>query len=173
MRTENLKFRTDLGNWVMDGWSVTQRMIIFSSKFKLLKKIEKNLQIENWSLSNQCMSLYGFQLLHFICYWFVCKAWLLLIQNHSQDHFQVFAHLHLKSLCYLSGIKRLSKAMSTALVSVVCNRFSSFPWNFFNRFSPFPWNLFNLKTFYGNGGNLLQTKQCSLLCSIFWSFVGL
>ena len=31
----------------MDGWSVTQRMIIFSSKFKLLKKIEKNLQIEN------------------------------------------------------------------------------------------------------------------------------
>ena len=35
--TKNLKFRTDLGHQVMDGWSVTQSMIVY--KGRLLKKI--------------------------------------------------------------------------------------------------------------------------------------
>ena len=36
VRTENLKFRTDLRDQVMDGWSVIQQMIVY--KDKLLKK---------------------------------------------------------------------------------------------------------------------------------------
>ena len=36
VRTENLKFRTDLRDQVMDGWSVTQWMIVY--KGRLLKK---------------------------------------------------------------------------------------------------------------------------------------
>ena len=36
MRTKNLKLRTDLLDWVRDGWSVTQQMIVY--KNKLLKK---------------------------------------------------------------------------------------------------------------------------------------
>ena len=35
-RMENLKFRTDLRDQVMDGWSVIQQMIVY--KDKLLKK---------------------------------------------------------------------------------------------------------------------------------------
>ena len=42
VRTENLKFRTDLRDRVMDEWSVAQSMIV--CKGRLLKKI---LQIEN------------------------------------------------------------------------------------------------------------------------------
>ena len=29
VRTENVKFRTDLRNRVMDGWSVTEKMIVY------------------------------------------------------------------------------------------------------------------------------------------------
>ena len=36
VRTENLKFRTDLQDLVKDGWSVTQQMIVY--KGRLLKK---------------------------------------------------------------------------------------------------------------------------------------
>ena len=36
VRTDNLKFRTDLRDRVMDGWSVTQQMIVY--KDNLLKK---------------------------------------------------------------------------------------------------------------------------------------
>ena len=36
VRTDNLKFRTDLRNWVMDGWSVTKYMNVY--KGRLLKK---------------------------------------------------------------------------------------------------------------------------------------
>ena len=43
VRTDNLKFRTDLQDQVMDGWSVTQYMTVY--KGKLLKKIFK-LKIE-------------------------------------------------------------------------------------------------------------------------------
>ena len=43
VRTQNLKFRTDLQDIVMDGWSVTQQMIVY--KGRLLKKILK-LKIE-------------------------------------------------------------------------------------------------------------------------------
>ena len=37
MRTDNLKFRTDLPDLVMDGWSVTQKMNVYKedcSKFE-------------------------------------------------------------------------------------------------------------------------------------------
>ena len=36
VRTDNLKFRTDLRDLVMDGWSVTQWMNVY--KGRLLKK---------------------------------------------------------------------------------------------------------------------------------------
>ena len=36
VRTDNLKFRTDLRDHVMDGWSVTQSMNVY--KGRLLKK---------------------------------------------------------------------------------------------------------------------------------------
>ena len=36
VRTDNLKFRTDLQDQVMDGWSLTQEMIVY--KGRLLKK---------------------------------------------------------------------------------------------------------------------------------------
>ena len=36
VRTDNLKFRTDLRDLVMDGWSVTQYMTVY--QFRLLKK---------------------------------------------------------------------------------------------------------------------------------------
>ena len=36
LRTENLKFRTDLQDQEMDGWSVTQKMIVYEGR--LLKK---------------------------------------------------------------------------------------------------------------------------------------
>ena len=32
VRTENLKFRTDLQKRVMDGWSVTQQMIVYKDR---------------------------------------------------------------------------------------------------------------------------------------------
>ena len=36
VRTDNLKIRTDLRDWVMDGWSVTKKMDVY--KCRLLKK---------------------------------------------------------------------------------------------------------------------------------------
>ena len=91
MRTEKLNFRTGLPDLVMGCWSVTQQMIVY--KGRLLKKFE------NCSLSCVLVSAYAFQTLHFICEWFGCKLWLLLIQNHARHCFQAVAHLHLKSLC--------------------------------------------------------------------------
>ena len=32
VRTENLNFRTDLQEQVMDGWSVTQQMIVYKGR---------------------------------------------------------------------------------------------------------------------------------------------
>ena len=54
---------------------------ILIEKLINLRKVQKiikssNLQILNWSLSNQCRSLNGFQILHFICHLFGCKLWL-------------------------------------------------------------------------------------------------
>ena len=43
VRTENLKFRAYLRNRVIDGWSVTQSMIVYKSR------LLKNLQIGNRS----------------------------------------------------------------------------------------------------------------------------
>ena len=59
----------------------------------------KNLNIENRSSSCQRWSLHGFQILHFICYLFGRKLWLLLIQNHARHCFQAFVRHHLKWLC--------------------------------------------------------------------------
>ena len=62
VRTENLKFRRDLKDQVMDGWPVTQLMIVY--KGRLLK--EKSKLKVNASPVNpgHCMA---FKLLHFIC----------------------------------------------------------------------------------------------------------
>ena len=55
VRTENLKFRTDLRDQVMDGWSVT-KMIVY--KGKLLKKSSNR---KSKHVSCQRGSLHGFQ----------------------------------------------------------------------------------------------------------------
>ena len=44
VRTKNLKFRTDLRDQVMDGWSVTQYMTVYEGK--LLNKSSFKLKIE-------------------------------------------------------------------------------------------------------------------------------
>ena len=76
--TENLRFRTDLRERVMDGWPLTRNMIVFSSRL-LKKKLNRKLKLVQsipvfiwlWSLkpalrwnrssSSQYMSLYGFE----------------------------------------------------------------------------------------------------------------
>ena len=89
---ENMTFRTDLRDWVMDGWSVTQLMIIFSSR--LLKKswnrkskLVQSMQISTWP-----------SMIHLMCCLFGCKLWLQSIQNHARDHFPVLAHCYQKWL---------------------------------------------------------------------------
>ena len=77
----------------MDVWSVTQKIIIISSR--LLKKS----WTKNRSSSNQCRSLHGFQTSLFMCKRFTCKLRLRSIQIHARDCFQVFALCHLKRLC--------------------------------------------------------------------------
>ena len=42
VRTDNLKFRTDLRDQVMDGWSVTQRIIVY--KGRLLKIFKSKIE---------------------------------------------------------------------------------------------------------------------------------
>ena len=71
VRTENLNFRTGLQDQLMDGWSVTQQMIVY--KGRLLKK----------SSNQKSTMLHGFQTLHIVCYRFGCKLWLQLIQMHA------------------------------------------------------------------------------------------
>ena len=97
VRTENLKFRTDLEDWVKDGWSVTQQMIIY--KGRLLKK-SSNQKSKLLLSTQQRWSLHGFQTSHFICNLFGCKLWLLSIQNHALHCFQAFASCHLRLLCW-------------------------------------------------------------------------
>ena len=61
VRTENLKFWTDLWDQAMAGWSVAQKMIVY--KGRLLKKsVNKKLKLV---LSSR--SLHGIQTQHFIC----------------------------------------------------------------------------------------------------------
>ena len=89
VKTENLKIRTDLWDLVMDGWSVTQQMIVY--KDKLLKK--SSIWKSKLILSTLVTTL------HFICDLSGCKLWLLSIQNHARHRFQAFARHHLKLLC--------------------------------------------------------------------------
>ena len=52
VRTDTLKFRTDLRDRVMDGWSVTPSRWMFAKA-----DCYKNLKIKNWSSSSQRWSL--------------------------------------------------------------------------------------------------------------------
>ena len=99
VRTENLKFRTDLRDWAMDGWSVTQWGWLCC-----LQIAQKIVESKTEACSSQCRYLHHFQTEHFICCWFGYKLWLLSIQNHGRDSFQAFAHSHLKLLCCLIEI---------------------------------------------------------------------
>ena len=94
-----LWFRTDLGDQVIDSWTVDD---FFQPQIK------KNPLIENWTLASQCRSPYGIQTPPFICNIFGCKLWLRSIQNHAKENFQSFCappwwH-HLKWLCCSIGI---------------------------------------------------------------------
>ena len=60
VRSENLKFMTDLPDRVMDCWSVTQQMIIFIGRL-LKKSLDRSLFI-------QYRSLHGLQIALFATY---------------------------------------------------------------------------------------------------------
>ena len=113
---ENLKFRTDLWDWVMDNWSVTQQPKMIVYKDKLLKKSSN----QNWSLICQGWSLHGFQTSHFICNQFGCKLWLQSIQNHAWHRFQDFARRHLKLLCCSIRIWADSLSSGRSTTKVCC-----------------------------------------------------
>ena len=106
MRTENLKYRKDLWDRVIDSWSITQWIVIFSSW------LLKDLWIENQSCSLQwsggCRSVYDFQTLLIICFQFGFKLWLL-----SSYQFRIMpgiaskllhTHHHQEWLCFFIGI---------------------------------------------------------------------
>ena len=98
MRTENLKFRTDLWGWLMDGWSVTLQMIVYNGK--LLKKSSYlKLKLVLSTLLTTWLSNIAF---HLLLIW----IWLHLIQNHARHCFQAFVCHHLKLLIY-SNLSRL------------------------------------------------------------------
>ena len=86
VKSQNLKFSTDLQNQVMDGWSVTLLLIIHITR--LLK--------ESLNLKSK---LHGIQTLLFICNSFGCKLQLQFIQHHTRDCFKAFAWCPLKWLC--------------------------------------------------------------------------
>ena len=92
-RELNLKFRTDLRDQLIVGWSVTQ-MISFNCKLQ-----KRNLQTKNLCLSCQCRSIHSFQTLHFVCNHFGCKLWFQSIQDRARHRFQAFARCHLKWQC--------------------------------------------------------------------------
>ena len=77
VRTENLKFRTDLRDRVMNVWSVTQQMNVY--KGRLLKKIFKS-KIEARPVKFYRWSLHALQTSHFIFDRFGSKLWLQSIQ---------------------------------------------------------------------------------------------
>ena len=76
---DNLKFRTDLQDLAMDGWSVTQDEFL---QRQIAQKILKS-KIEAGPVNAGHYIAFKFQTLHFIYDLFGCKLWLLLIQNHA------------------------------------------------------------------------------------------
>ena len=105
VRSENLKFRTDLLDQVMDVCSLTLLQVN-----TLRRKLLKNLKIKNQSSSpSQCRwhrSLHGFQKLLFICNRAakLCNLWLQSTQNN--ECVQAFEHSNLNwlSMCWLGLI---------------------------------------------------------------------
>ena len=95
MKTENLHFRTDLRDQVMNVWSVIQKMIIVSSR--LLKNIELKLKLV------QSITVYaGFYmaLCHGISIATDLAATLVVINSESCKYcFSAFARRNLKLLC--------------------------------------------------------------------------
>ena len=83
VRTENLKFRTDLQDLVMDGWSVTQLKIVY--KGRLLKKSSnQKLKLVLPTLVTTTTGYMAFQ--HCIsCDQLGCKLWWWSILNHARQ----------------------------------------------------------------------------------------
>ena len=71
-------------------------MIIFSDCLKYVLNRESK-PVHSRQVST---SWHGFQTLLSICERFGCKLWLLSKKNYARDRFQLFAHRHLKWLCY-------------------------------------------------------------------------
>ena len=95
VRTENLKFRTDLQDQVVDGWSVTQQMIVY--KGRLLKNSSNTKQ-------KLVLSMHGFQPSHFICYLFDCKLWLQSIQKRARYSCQNLQSIKTLDLLFCTGL---------------------------------------------------------------------
>ena len=99
VRTKNLKFRTDLQDQVIDGWSVTH-WVDECLQGQIAQKIIKS---SNWSrtLAGPVKAGHWMAVKHCISFatLFGCKLCFQLIQNHARHSFQAFAHSHPKLLC--------------------------------------------------------------------------
>ena len=93
--TENLKFRmkfrTYLWDWAVDGWSVTQQMIVYNDK--LLKNLKIKIEAHPVNAGHLYMAFK-----HHISYatYLAAYFWWQLIQNHVRHHFQAFTRSHVK-----------------------------------------------------------------------------
>ena len=108
VKAENLKFRTNLQNLVMDGW--------------LNVRLLKNSFNQNQSSASQCRSLQGIQTLLLMYNSFECKIWSSPIQNRGRDCFQAFAlaHSNLKWLCCSIEIWEEVLFSEWALICICC-----------------------------------------------------
>ena len=100
VRTDNLKFRTDLRDLAMDGWSKTQMNVYKDELLKKSSNQKSNSSCQHWSL-------HGFQNRAF----HLQPIWLQILvavdsdsESHAWHRFRAFARHHLKSLCCLIRI---------------------------------------------------------------------
>ena len=100
VRTDNLKFRTDLRDLAMDGWSKTQMNVYKDELLKKSSNQKSNSSCQHWSL-------HGFQnrAFHLQPIWLQISV---AVDSDSESHawhrFRAFARHHLKSLCCLIRI---------------------------------------------------------------------
>ena len=118
VKTDYLKFRTDLGDSVMDGWSVTHWDKCLQRQ--IAQKIFKSKTEAHQVNAGHCMAFK-----HRISFVMdlaakLCKLWLRLIQIHACYRFQAFVSSSLKSLCYLIRIWADALSLDRSLIYSCC-----------------------------------------------------
>ena len=118
VKTDYLKFRTDLGDSVMDGWSVTHWDKCLQRQ--IAQKIFKSKTEAHQVNAGHCMAFK-----HRISFVMdlaakLCKLWLRLIQIHACYRFQAFVSSSLKSLCYLIRIWADALSLDRSFIYSCC-----------------------------------------------------